>query len=288
MRKKFLRNSGNLLRDKTTLVSGIIIIVFLFVSILAPLISPHDPKDADLNSRLQPPVWSEDGSWDHILGCDHMGRDILSRIIYGSRVSIFVGTAVVVISAIVGTALGLVAGYHGGWIDTILSAIVDIILAFPLLIFAIALMAATGPGLKNLIMALAYKEWVRFYRLVRGDVLLAKKMEYVETARSLGARDIYIMFKHILPNVFTPVLVLGTLGMANVILVEASLSFLGLGVQPPSPAWGLMVSEGRQYMMTSWWLSTFPGLAIVILIITLNLFGQGLREAFDPRLSLEE
>ncbi len=271
-------------RDKVCLASGIIVLSFILMAIAAPLITPHDPKDGDLTRRLKPPAWMEGGSWRYPLGCDQMGRDILSRIIYGSRISIFIGVTVVMIAAAVGTVLGLIGGYYGGWIDTILSMIVDILLAFPLLIFSIALMAATGPGIRNLILALVYKEWVPFYRLVRGEVLAARKMEYVESARSIGADDLCIIFRHILPNVLTPVVVLGTLDVANVILSEASLSFLGLGVQPPTPAWGLMVNEGRAHIMTGWWISTFPGAAIVILVLTLNLFGQGLREAFEPRL----
>lgn len=271
-------------KNKIAVAGGLIVLLWLIVAIFAPIISPHKPDESDLNRRLQPPVWEKGGQWDYPLGCDQMGRDVMSRIIYGSRVSILLGITVVIISAAIGTSLGLLAGYRGGWIDTLLSSIVDILLAFPLLIFAIALMAATGPGIKNLILALTYKEWVSFYRLVRGDVLVAKKTEYTEAARAIGAYDIYIMFRHILPNILTSVVVLGTLDVAKIILSEASLSFLGLGVQPPTPAWGLMVNEGRQYIMTSWWLSTLPGLAIVILILSLNLFGQGLMEMFEPKL----
>jgi ABC-type dipeptide/oligopeptide/nickel transport system permease subunit len=275
---------GRFKGDKPALVSGLMVLAFVIMALFAPLIAPHDPEDADLTKRLKPPAWIEGGDWRYPLGCDQMGRDILSRIIYGSRISILIGITVVVIAAGVGMVLGLFGGYYGGWIDTILSTIVDILLAFPLLVFSIALMAATGPGIRNLILALAYKEWVPFYRLVRGEVLAAKKTEYTESARAIGADDLYIMFRHILPNVLTPVVVLATLNVANVILSEASLSFLGLGVQPPTPAWGLMVNEGRGHILTGWWVSTFPGLAIVVLVLTLNLFGQGLREAFEPKL----
>jgi len=271
-------------RDRVTLISGAVVMVFILMAVFSPLLAPHDPEDADLKKRLKPPAWMEGGDWRYPLGCDQMGRDILSRIIYGSRVSIFIGITVVMISACIGTALGLIGGYRGGWIDTILSGIVDILLAFPLLVFSIALMAATGPGIRNLILALTYKEWVPFYRLVRGEVLVAKKTEYTESARAIGADDLYIMFRHILPNVLTPVMVLTTLGVANIILSEASLSFLGLGVQPPTPAWGLMINEGRAHILTAWWVSTFPGLAIVILVLALNLFGQGLREISEPKL----
>ncbi|HID56445.1 TPA: ABC transporter permease [Candidatus Poribacteria bacterium] len=271
-------------RDRVTLISGAVVMVFILMAVFSPLLAPHDPEDADLKKRLKPPAWMEGGDWRYPLGCDQMGRDILSRIIYGSRVSIFIGITVVMISACIGTALGLIGGYRGGWIDTILSGIVDILLAFPLLVFSIALMAATGPGIRNLILALTYKEWVPFYRLVRGEVLVAKKTEYTESARAIGADDLYIMFRHILPNVLTPVMVLATLDVANIILSEASLSFLGLGVQPPTPAWGLMINEGRAHILTAWWVSTFPGLAIVILVLALNLFGQGLREISEPKL----
>ena len=258
------------------------------MAILAPLISPHDPKESDLARRLQPPSFFKGGDWRYPLGCDQQGRDILSRIIYGSRISIFLGVVVVLASAAIGTFLGLLAGYYGGKLDSIISTVVDILLAFPFLIFAIALMAATGPGIVNIIMALIYKGWVPFCRLVRGDVLAVKELEYVEAARAFGAGNLRIMLKEILPNVFTPVLVLAALNVATVIIIEASLSFLGLGVQPPTPAWGSMVDEGRIYLLNAWWVSTFPGLAIMILVLCVNLLGQSLRDALDPRLTTAE
>lgn len=274
-------------RNRVAVLGIMVVIGYILMAIFAPFISPHNPNEGDLSRRLQPPFFLKGGDWRYPLGCDHLGRDILSRIIYGSRISIFIGVAVVAASAAIGTLFGLLAGYYGGRLDGVICMVVDILLAFPFLIFAIALMAATGPGLGNIILALTYKGWVPFCRVVRGDTLLAKRVEYVEAARAIGASSWRIMLKEILPNVFTPVLVLATLNVATVIIIEASLSFLGLGVQPPTPVWGSMVNEGREYLLSAWWVSTFPGLAILIMVLGVNLFGQGLRDAFDPRLTVE-
>ncbi len=284
-------------KDRFAVFSGVVVIGFVLIAIFAPFISPHNPKAGDLARRLQPPLFRlqkqppfflKGGDWRYPLGCDQQGRDILSRIIYGSRISIFIGVVVVLASAAIGTFLGLLAGYYGGKLDSIISTVVDILLAFPFLIFAIALMAATGPGIVNIIMALTYKGWVPFCRLVRGDVLAVKETEYVEAARAFGAGNLRIMLKEILPNVFTPIMVLAALNVATIIIIEASLSFLGLGVQPPMPAWGSMVNEGRIYLLNARWVSTFPGLAILILVLCVNLLGQGLRDALDPRLTTAE
>ncbi|MFQ6042816.1 MAG: ABC transporter permease [Candidatus Poribacteria bacterium] len=274
-------------RNRFAVLGIMVVIGYILMAISAPFISPHNPNEGDLSRRLKPPFFLKSGNWRYPLGCDHLGRDILSRIIYGSRISIFIGVAVVAASAAIGTLFGLLAGYYGGRLDGIVCMVVDILLAFPFLIFAIALMAATGPGLGNIILALTYKGWVPFCRVVRGDTLVAKRIEYVEAARAIGASSWRIMLKEILPNVFTPVLVLATLNVATVIIIEASLSFLGLGVQPPTPVWGSMVNEGREYLLSAWWVSTFPGLAILIMVLGVNLFGQGLRDAFDPRLTEE-
>ena len=274
-------------RDRVAVLGVMVVIGYILMAIFAPFISPHNPNEGDLSHRLQPPFFLQGGDWRYPLGCDHLGRDILSRIIYGSRISIFIGIAVVAASAAIGTLFGLLAGYYGGRLDSVVCMVVDILLAFPFLIFAIALMAATGPGLGNIILALTYKGWVPFCRVVRGDTLVAKRIEYVEAARAMGASSLRIMLKEILPNVFTPVLVLATLNVATVIIIEASLSFLGLGVQPPTPVWGSMVNEGREHLLSAWWVSTFPGLAILIMVLGVNLFGQGLRDALDPRLTEE-
>ncbi|CAH1673699.1 MULTISPECIES: ABC transporter permease [unclassified Chelatococcus] len=267
--------------------SGAMVIVLLFVllAIFAPFIAPHDPYETDLFRRLQPPAWMEGGEWSFILGCDGLGRDILSRIIYGARVSITIGLAVVMIATMIGIVLGLAAGYLRGWADIVISRIIDILLGFPYLIFAIALMAMMGPGLQNIILALVLKEWVVPARVVRGEVLAAREMEYVEAARAVGAPRPYIMFREILPNILSPVIVVSTIRMAHVIILEASLSFLGIGVQPPTASWGSMVADGRAFVLDAWWVSTFPGLAILALVLSINVASQGLRDAFDPKFS---
>lgn len=265
--------------------AGCMLLIFMVVcAIAAPLLTAHDPGAGDLHLRLHPPVWKEGGGWTHPLGCDQQGRDMLSRILYGARVSLLVGLVVVTASAIIGTILGLLSGYFGGWLDAVISRIVDILLAFPFMIFAIGLMAVLQPGLLNIILTLTLKGWVPFCRLVRGDTLAMKTREHVEAARALGAGHSHQLFREILPNITPSVIVLGALTVATVILLEASLSFLGLGVQPPTPTWGGMVSEGRDYILEQWWLSTFPGLAILMAVLCINLFGQGLRDTLDPRL----
>ncbi len=224
----------------------------------------------------------EGGSWEHPLGTDQLGRDLLSRIIWGARASLKVGAVVIVFATVVGIFMGLVSGYYGGWVDVVIQRLSDILLAFPYLVLAIALMAVMGPGFGNLILALVYKEWVTPARIVRGEVLAAKNVEYVEAARAVGAGDAHIMWREILPNTFSSVIVVATLRVAWVILMEASLSFLGLGVQPPEPAWGSMIAQGREYIFSSWWLATFPGIAILATVLGINLLGEGLRDALDP------
>ncbi len=261
-----------------------IVAVFILAAIFAPVLAPHDPTTADLFRRLQPPFWLDGGELSYPLGCDSLGRDILSRIIFGARVSIFIGVVVVLLATIVGVMAGLAAGYLRGWIDTVISGLVDILLGFPYLIFAIGLMAMMGPGVGNIILALAYKEWVIPCRVVRGETLAAREMEYVEAARAIGASPRTIMLREILPNILAPVIVVATMRIAQVIILEASLSFLGLGVQPPTPSWGAMVADGRSFMLDAWWVSTFPGLAILLLVLSINLAGQALRETLDPKL----
>jgi len=258
-------------------------LLFILAAILAPLISPHDPNEADLFRRLQPPVWLG-GEWAYPLGCDALGRDILSRLIYGARISILVGALVVLIATVVGTLAGLAAGYLRGWIDRVISGLVDILLGFPYLIFAIGLMAMMGAGLQNIVLALVYKEWVVPCRIVRGETLAAREQEYVEAARALGASRRHIMLSEILPNILSPVVVVATVRMAHVIILEASLSFLGLGVQPPTASWGSMVADGREFLIDAWWVATFPGIAILLLVMSINVLSQALRDAFDPRI----
>jgi ABC-type dipeptide/oligopeptide/nickel transport system permease subunit len=279
----FRRNLRTFVENRLGFGSAIVVLLFVLMAIFAPLIAPHDPYATDLFRRLQPPAWMEGGDWAYLLGCDALGRDILSRIIYGARISIFIGAAVILVATTIGIVAGLAAGYLRGWVDTVISRLVDILLGFPYLIFAIGLMAMMGPGLSNIILALAYKEWVIPCRVVRGETLVTRELEYVEAARALGASRWHIMRREILPNILSPVIVVATIRMAHVIILEASLSFLGLGVQPPTASWGAMVADGRAFILESWWVSTFPGVAILLLVLAINVASQGLRDAFDPR-----
>ncbi len=280
-------NAGNLLRDlwghPIALVSGLVVLLYIAAAVLAPHIAPHDPAAGNLLRRLDAPAWAG-GSAGYWLGADAQGRDIWSRILHGSRVSLWVGFVSVTISMSLGVLLGCVAGYYRGVVDTVLSRFSDLLLAFPYLIFAIAVMAFLGPGLTNLILALTFKGWVEFFRLTRGEMLSEKTKEYVVAARALGRSDRQIIIAEILPNILHSVLVLATLRLGFMIVMEASLSFLGLGVQSPTPAWGTMVAEGRDYLTVAWWVSTAPGAAILILVLAINLFGEGLRDILDPRL----
>jgi peptide/nickel transport system permease protein len=277
------RNLRLFLSSRLAVAATLVSLAFVLVAIFAPFIAPHDPDDADLLRRLQPPFWMEGGELAYVFGCDGLGRDIFTRILFGARVSILIGVVVIGLSTAVGIVAGLAAGYFRGWVDVVISRIVDILLGFPYLIFAIALIAMTGPGLQNIVLALAYKEWVIPCRVVRGETLAARELEYVEAARALGASGAYIMLREVLPNILSPVIVVSTVRMAHVIILEASLSFLGLGVQPPTASWGSMVADGRSFMLEAWWVSTFPGLAILLLVLAINVMSQGLRDAFDPR-----
>jgi ABC-type dipeptide/oligopeptide/nickel transport system permease subunit len=270
--------------NRTALGSALVILGFVLLALAAPLVAPHDPAEADLFRRLQPPFWKEGGEWAFPLGCDGLGRDLLSRLLFGARVSLLVAALVVSIAASIGTLAGLAAGYLRGWTDTLISRLVDTLLGFPYLVFAIGLMAMLGPGLHNIILVLIYKEWVFTCRVVRGETLAARETDYVEAARAAGRGRMGIMLREILPNVLSPVLVVATFRMAYVIIMEASLSFLGLGVQPPTASWGSMVADGRDFLADAWWVSTLPGLAILALVLAINLASQGLRDAFDPRL----
>ena len=277
------RNLRLFAANRLALAALLVVLAFIVMALAAPWLAPHDPNQTDLFRRLQAPAWKEGGEWAFPLGCDGLGRDILSRIIYGARISIFIGATVILVATSIGALAGLSAGYLRGWTDVLISRLVDILLGFPYLIFAIALIAMTGPGLQNIILALAYKEWVIPCRVVRGETLAARELEYVEAARALGASRSHIMLREILPNILSPVIVVSTVRMAHVIILEASLSFLGLGVQPPTASWGSMVADGRSFMLEAWWVSTFPGLAILLLVLAINVFSQGLRDAFDPK-----
>jgi peptide/nickel transport system permease protein len=285
--RNFLEFLGELRKHPLAMLGGFIIILYLFAAIFADQITVHDPTAGNLRNRLIPPAWYSEGSWEYPLGTDAQGRDILTRVIYGARVSLAVGLISVGISVIIGLALGAFAGYYRGRFDSVVSRLADLLLAFPFLIFAIGMMAFLGPGFANLILALTFKGWVEFFRLSRGEMLSEKTNEYVEAAKVTGHSHLSIIGKEILPNIIQAVFVLATLRIGYMIIMEASLSFLGLGIPPHIPAWGSMVAAGRDYMLVAPWVSTVPGLAIVILVLSINLFGEGLRDILDPRLKVE-
>lgn len=271
----------------TAVFGMLIILLYIAAAILAPAITPHDATRGDLALSLLPPSWMPGGNPEYPLGADFQGRDLWARILYGSRISLWIGLLSVSISVTVGTALGSIAGYYRGVLDNVLSRFADLLLAFPVLIFAIGMMAFLGPGFVNLIIALTFKEWVEFFRLTRGEVISEKTKEYVEAAKVTGQSNLAVIVSEILPNISHSLLVLGILRVGYIIVYEASLSFIVLGVQPPTPAWGSMISEGRDFLLTQWWLSTLPGIALLVLILSLNLFGEGLRDILDPRLKTE-
>ena len=266
-----------LLRNFAFTSGALLTIVLIVVALAAPLLSPYDPSVQDTSRRLETP------SKDHLLGMDDLGRDVLSRIIWGSRVSLRVGFSVVLLASLVGVSLGAISGYFGGAIDTLVMRVSDILLAFPGILLAIAMVAVLGPSLNNVILALATIGWVGYARLVRGQVLKVREMEYVTAARALGARSFRVILRHVLPNVINPVIVMATLGLAGAILAEAALSFLGLGVQPPTPSWGAMLTAGRRYLGLADHLAIYPGIAIMLAVMGLNFLGDGLIDALDPK-----
>ena len=282
--KNFMVFLYKLSRNPSAMIGLIILLFFVFLAIFGPLIVPHDPMAINLLDRLKPPYWMEGGSAEYILGTDQLGMDLFSRIIVGTRISLMIGLLTVSISTVIGTVLGLLAGYFRGVLDSVLSRFADLLLSFPWLIFAIFTMAVIGPGFYNLVFALTFKGWVGFFRLVRGDVLSEKTKEYVDAARALGQNNFKIMMREIMPNILNSIIVLGTLRMGFMIIMEASLSFLGLGIQYPEPAWGSMVNIGRDYMLSAWWISTFSGIAILFLVLAVNMLGEGLRDILDPRM----
>jgi peptide/nickel transport system permease protein len=265
------------------LVGSVLVVLVIAVAALAPLISPYDPDKQNIVQRLKPPFWAEDGSVEHLLGTDSVGRDLFSRIIYGSRVSLFVGVMATLFSALLGVTLGLLAGYARGPIDSTISRVGDVQQAIPFLVLAIAVVAMLGPGLFNLILVLVITTWVTFFRVVRGEVLAVREEQYVWAARSIGASSTRIMLRYVLPNVAASIIILATLLVANMIIFEASLSFLGLGVPSSIPTWGRIVADGREYVASEWWIALFPGMAILITVMGMNLLGDWLREELDPK-----
>ena len=275
-----------LARRRTALFGLAVVAIVILTALFAPVLSPFDPLEQDISQRLKEPGWQDARGRTHMLGTDHLGRDILSRIIYGSRIALMVGLSAVLISGFLGMAIGLISGYFGGCVDDFFMRLADIQLAFPFILLAIAVIGVLGPSLRNIIIVIGVSSWVVYARVVRGEVLSIREREFVQAAIALGSLDGRILVRHVLPNAFTPWLVVATLDMARVIVIESALSFLGLGVQPPTPTWGGMLADGRVYLSTAWWLATFPGLAILITVLGINLFGDGLRDTLDPRLNV--
>jgi peptide/nickel transport system permease protein len=255
-------------------------------ALLAPQIAPWDPTRQMLMKRLRPPMWEARGLRQHPLGTDHLGRDILSRILYGGRISLGVGLSAVTLSCVLGVTLGLLAGFHGGRTDAFIMRIVDVFLAIPYILLAMGVVFALGASLVNVILVMAVTRWVQFARVVRADVLSIREREFVSGARARGNRSMRLLLRHVLPNALTPIIVVATLELAFMIIYESALSFLGLGVQPPTPTWGWMLADGRNYIATAWWLATFPGLAIMLTVLAVNLLGDWLRDTLDPRLQV--
>lgn len=276
-----------LLKSKTGTLGLIIVLLVVLTAPLAGVLAPHDPAKMDAANMLAPPAWSEGGSSEHILGTDNLGRDILSRIIYGTQVSLLVGITSVVIAGIIGAAFGLISGYYGGFIDSVIMRLVDAFLAIPGILLTLVILSIVGPGLWTLIVVLGVTNWVSYARIVRGEVLSMKEREFVKAAQSIGVRDSKIMMKHLLPNVASSFIVVSTLNVASAIISEASLSFLGMGIQPPTVSWGIMLNSGKDYLAESWWVATFPGLAITFTTLGIIFLGDWLRDVLDPRTQMK-
>ncbi|MCL5075504.1 MAG: ABC transporter permease [Chloroflexi bacterium] len=274
-----------LARDWPALGSLLILAVIIAIAVLAPLVAPHDPLEQDLAHRLLPPFWQEGAQRAFLLGTDQLGRDILSRIIWGAQVSLLVGFAAVAVSGFLGLVAGTVSGYFGGWADQILMRLADGQLAIPFILLVIAVVSVVGPGIRNVIAVIGVTGWVVYARVIRSEVLSLREREFVLAARAAGASDRRILTVHVLPNVLGILAVVASIEVANVILLESALGFLGLGVQPPTASWGNMLGEGRDYLTTSWWLATWPGLALAITALSINVLGDFLRDALDPRLA---
>jgi ABC-type dipeptide/oligopeptide/nickel transport system permease subunit len=276
-----------LFSKKATLVSLMLLLLALLCAIFPVLIAPHDPYSQELVMRLKPPSFVDGGAAGHLLGTDHLGRDILSRIIHGARVTLLVSLLALVVSLGIGVVAGLAAGFYGGRTDAVILRLVDMQLAFPVILLVISIVAVLGPSLTNLIIIMGLSGWPRFARLVRGAVLSVRGLEYVEAARAIGASQLRVMFRHILPNILSAIIVYSSFELARMILLEATLSYLGLGVQPPEPTWGGMIAEGQKYITRAWWVSLFPGVAIAAIILVFNMLGDELRDALDPQLNHE-
>jgi ABC-type dipeptide/oligopeptide/nickel transport system permease subunit len=283
-RHPFFDQIEKLFKNRTGVAGLIIIILFALTAILAPAISPHDPDENSLYDQLKPPVWNEGGSTKNLLGTDDLGRDMLSRLIFGARVSLTLGIVSVGIALVCGSILGALAGYYKGWPDNLIMRLMDIILAFPYILLAIVIVAYLGPSLRNAMMAIGIINIPRFARIIRASVIEEYEKDYVTAARAVGASNRRIIFNAIFPNCLAPIIVQASLGFGEAILSGAGLSFLGLGAQPPLSEWGAMIAQGRSMILRAWWVMTYPGIAILLAVLGFNLLGDGLRDALDPRL----
>jgi ABC-type dipeptide/oligopeptide/nickel transport system permease subunit len=274
--RKFVRNPA-------AIAGALILLVVIGAAIFAPYVAPHEPTRQSLIRRFTPPVWAEGGKASYLLGTDQVGRDILSRMIHGARVSLIVGISAVLVSLIVGVTLGLLSGFLQGRVDTVIMTVVDVTLSFPQLLLALAFVAALGPSLVTIIVVLGLTGWERYTRVVRAEVLALREKDFVEAARAIGASPARTLLRHLLPNTFSSIIVMSTLQVAQAILQEAALSFLGVGTGSAYPTWGQMIALGRDFVSVAWWLPTFPGLAILLTVLAINLVGDRLRDALDPR-----
>lgn len=275
-----------LLRTRTGWAGALLLLLAVTAALASPLLAPYGFGEMSLADRLKPPAWLSGGSAAHLLGTDPLGRDMLSRVIWSARTSLSIAGISVLVAMLFGVIIGLLAGYYGGWLDSLIMRLADMQLSFPYLLLAIAVMALLKPTVANLILVLALRSWVVYARTVRSSVLVTKQREFVEAAVALGAADRRIIARHLAPSAIAPIIVISSFQLAELIIAESSLSFLGLGVQPPTPSWGGMLSQGREYLTSAWWLGLFPGLAIILTVLGINLFGDALRDALDPRLKV--
>jgi ABC-type dipeptide/oligopeptide/nickel transport system permease subunit len=280
------RSLRRLWRVKWGVVAALLLLLIVVTALAAPLIAPYSPVEVDIQHRLGPPAWMEGGKTEHWLGTDQIGRDLLSRMIYGGRVSLLIGVSAVLVSSTIGVLLGLVAGYFGSRTDWIIMTLINIMLTFPFVLLALAVIAVLGPSLVNMVIVLGVTGWPLYARVIRAETMAIRERDFITAGRALGMSHVRIIFRQILPNLISVVVVIATLQVASVIILESFLSFLGLGVQPPTPAWGNMLGEGRVYMLNSWWIAAFPGAAIFVTTLAINLMGNALRDWLDPHMKL--
>jgi peptide/nickel transport system permease protein len=274
--------------NKSIVVVAILIwLLLVFTALFAPFLAPFDPKVGSLGDRLKPPCWQKGGSNAHILGTDLLGRDVLSRLIYGARVSLLVCILAILVAGGIGSCLGIISGYFGGWVDTIIMRIVDLALSLPIILLALLFGVLFGPSFSNIIVVISLVLWSQYARMARGETLKVKGRDYVDLARTAGCSDASIMLRHIVPNVAGSLIILATLQVGTVIIIESSLSFLGVGIPPPTPSWGSMIAEGRSYVVSAWWLCMIPGLAILFTVLSVNVLGDTLTELLNPVLRRE-